>query len=132
MGAYEDAGQRLRYPLHLSEAPRLGDLFDEAVVGKAVPGGALEKIGVDLEQPLPVQHPSLVGDREQRLDAARTLGDDAYRAGRGDGGGGRVPERLAPVLRVDALVEVGERPVSYTHLTLPTIYPVYISVVAVS
>src|SRR5262249_58697882 len=54
------------------------------------------EVRVELGELGAVEDVAAVGERVYRLDAAGAAGDDADRAGRRDGGGGRVAERAVP------------------------------------
>src|SRR5262245_9171776 len=63
---------------------------EQRVGCEAALGGDPAKPRVDLGELGAVQHVAAVGERVERLDAARAAGDDADRPGRGDRGGRRV------------------------------------------
>src|SRR5439155_25424247 len=76
----------------------LGDAREQLGAGEAALRGDPLERGIDLGELGAVEHVAAVRERVERLDAARAAGDDADRAGRRDGGGGRVAQRTVPGL----------------------------------
>ena len=69
-----------------------------------IAGHRLE-VGVAFHQPGVVHHIADIGEGKQRLDAAGGAGDDADGAGRGDGGGRRIPHGLRRSAGAGAVVD---------------------------
>ncbi|MBT9162880.1 MAG: hypothetical protein DDT27_01445 [Dehalococcoidia bacterium] len=94
-----------RYSLYSPHLALLSQGFHQLIAENPLLFGDLLKEGIYFHQFVSVQYVAEVAQREKGLDAAGAAGDDAERAGGGNGGPSGVPHPRCPAFVVDAALE---------------------------